>query len=438
MTVGADSAKNVTTLYYKANKNTAYTVEHYLEKLDGSYELKDTENLTGTTDSEVTAAAKDYPGFTFNDSVEGTVKSGTIAGDGSLVLKLYYTRNSYTVTYAYEGTVPEEASALPAEAVYKYGADVTVAEGATAPGYTFSGWSRKEDFTMPAENVTITGSFTAKGDTEYKVEHYLQDLDGKGYTLKDTETQKGETGTKVTANPNTYKGFTFDDSVKGTKQEGKIKGDGSLVLKLYYTRNSYKVAYEYEGNVPKGASELPEEASYKYGAEVNVAAKATAPAGYTFNGWTTENATVKDGKFTMPTGNVTLKGKFTANEDTKYKVEHYLEKLDGTYELKDTENLTGTTDSQVSATAKGYPGFTFDVSVDGTKQSGVVKGDGSLVLKLYYTRNSYKVTYEYTGTVPEGTSGLPGTVSYKYGNRRNSSSKSKRTCRLHIPWLVYR
>ena len=63
---------------------------------------------------------------------------------------------------------------------------------------------------MPAENVTITGSFTAKGDTEYKVEHYLQDLDGKGYTLKDTETQKGETGTKVTANPNTYKGFTFD------------------------------------------------------------------------------------------------------------------------------------------------------------------------------------------------------------------------------------
>ena len=45
--------KNVITLYYKANKNTAYTVEHYLEKLDGSYELKDTENLTGTTDSEV-------------------------------------------------------------------------------------------------------------------------------------------------------------------------------------------------------------------------------------------------------------------------------------------------------------------------------------------------------------------------------------------------
>ena len=69
----------------------------------------------------------------------------------------YYTRNSYDVAYAYTGTVPTGASALPEKATVKYGAPVTVAEAATAPGYTFSGWSRN-DFTMPAENVTITGS----------------------------------------------------------------------------------------------------------------------------------------------------------------------------------------------------------------------------------------------------------------------------------------
>ena len=34
-------------------------------------------------------------------------------------------------------------------------------------------------------------------------------------------------------------------------------GDGSLVLKLYYTRDSYKVTYQYTGKVPTGASELP-------------------------------------------------------------------------------------------------------------------------------------------------------------------------------------
>ena len=89
------------------------------------------------------------------------------------MLKLYYTRNSYDVTYAYTGTVPTGASALPEKATVKYGAPVTVAEAATAPGYTFSGWSRN-DFTMPAENVTITGSFTANSNTEYTVRHHFR------------------------------------------------------------------------------------------------------------------------------------------------------------------------------------------------------------------------------------------------------------------------
>ena len=71
--------------------------------------------------------------------MEGTVASGNIAGDGSLVLKLYYTRNSYEVSYAYTGTVPADASALPEKAAVKYGASVTVAEAATAKGHTFSG-----------------------------------------------------------------------------------------------------------------------------------------------------------------------------------------------------------------------------------------------------------------------------------------------------------
>ena len=425
LTVGANASDNVIKIYYKADTNTAYRVEHYLQNLTGDgYDLADTEELTGTTGKEVTAKAKSYTGFTFDDSVEGTVKSGTIAGNGSLVLKLYYTRNSYKVTYAYTGTIPEGASTLPAEATYKYGATVSIADGATAPGYTFSGWSRTEDFTMPHADVTITGSFTANGNTEYTVEHYLEDLDGKGYTLKDTETQNGETGTSVTANPKTYEGFTVDYSVEGTKKEGKIKGDGSLVLKLYYTRNSYKVTYTYEGTVPAGASKVPAEKAYKYGADVTVAAKATAPAGYTFNGWTTADATVKDGKFTMPEGNVVLKGNFTANTNTKYQVKHYLEKLGGTYELEDTEELTGTTDSNVTASEKAYTGFMLDPTVEGTKLSGKVKGDGSLVLKLYYTRNSYEVTYEYTGTVPTGASGLPSTVSYKYGANVTVAAKA--------------
>ena len=414
-----------TTTYYAkwtARTDTAYTVEHYLQDLDGEgYTLTETEPKTGTTGTEVTAEPKSYTGFTFDNSVEGTVQTGTIAGDGSLVLRLYYTRNSYKVTYTYEGTAPEGASELPEEATYKYGASVEVAGNATAPGYTFSGWDSDDveiaenEFTMPAQDVVITGSFTANTNTAYKVEHYLQDLDGEGYKLTETETKAGTTGTQVTADPKSYTGFTFDRSVEGTVQTGTIAGDGSLVLKLYYTRNSYKVTYAYEGTAPKGASELPEEATYKYGVSVEVAGNATAP-GYTFSGWDSDNVEIAENEFTMPAQDVVITGSFTANTNTAYKVEHYLQDLDGEgYKLTETETKAGTTGTQVTADPKSYTGFTFDRSVEGTVQTGTIAGDGSLVLKLYYTRNSYKVTYAYEGTAPKGASELPEEATYKYG-----------------------
>ena len=162
----SNSGNNILYAQWKPRTDVRYTVEHYKQNLAGDgYELAETEaSLTGTTGQTATAQPKSYDGFTLNEGAEGTVASGVIAGDGTLVLKLYYDRNSYTVTYDY-GTAPAGASALPEEAAYKYGADVAVAPRATAPGYTFSGWMRNgaaaEDFTMPAGNVTITGSWTA-------------------------------------------------------------------------------------------------------------------------------------------------------------------------------------------------------------------------------------------------------------------------------------
>ena len=414
-------AENVTiTGSFTANGDTAYTVEHYQQNLAGDgYDLveADTEHLTGETDTTATANPKTYTGFTFDGTVEGTVASGNIAGDGSLVLKLYYTRNSYEVSYAYTGTVPAGASALPATASYKYGADVTVAPPAAAPGYTFNGWLEDgkvtASFKMPAGPVQLTGSFTANTDTRYTVEHWTEDLDGEGYTLRETEANlTGVTDTTATAETKSYEGFRFDEDNENNVLTGVITGDGKLVLKVYYARNSYEVSYDY-GAAPTGASQLPGTASYKYGAEVRVADKATAP-GYTFDGWKKDNAEVTS--FTMPAGAVQLTGRFTANTDTGYKVEHYQQNLAGdAFVLFETEEQNATTDTHVSATPKDYTGFTYDGTVDGTVTEGNVAGDGSLVLKLYYTRDSYKVTYQYTGKVPTGASELPAETTEKYG-----------------------
>ena len=390
---------------YRAATDTAYTVKHMLQDVTGDGYTEDAaarQTLHGTTGADTNAAAKSYEGFTAQAVVQQA-----IAADGSTVVEIKYDRNSYEVTYAYVGTAPAGASALPEKATVKYGAPVAVAAAATAPGYTFSGWSQKEDFTMPAENVTITGSFTANSNTEYTVRHHFQNILDDAYdadTAMLSETLSGTTDTLTAAAAKTVAGFTAQSF-----QQKNIAGDGSTVVDIYYNRNSYGVSYRYL-NTPAGASALPAGASYRFGAAVTVAEAATAP-GYTFSGWST-------GDFTMPAQDVEITGSFTANGDTAYTVEHYQQNLAGDgYDLveADTEHLTGETDTTATANPKAYTGFTFDGTVEGTVASGNIAGDGSLVLKLYYTRNSYGVTYAYTGTVPADASALPEKAAVKYG-----------------------
>jgi uncharacterized repeat protein (TIGR02543 family) len=379
---------------FKANDNTAYKVEHYKQDLGAeTYTLADTDNMTGTTGATTAAAAKDYAGFTVQ-----AFDQATIAADGSTVVKIYYNRDSFKVTYTYTGDVPAGATALPAEATYQYGASVTVADAATATGYTFSGWSTTGTFDMPANNVTITGSFKANDNTAYKVEHYKQDLGAETYTLADTDSMTGTTGATTAAAAKEYAGFTVQAFEQAT-----IAGDGSTVVKIYYNRDSFKVTYEYTGDVPAGATALPAEATYQYGASVTVAAAATA-TGYTFSGWSTKD-------FTMPAADVTITGSFKANDNTAYKVEHYKQDLGAeTYTLADTDNMTGTTGATTAAAAKDYAGFTVQAFDQAT-----IAGDGSTVVKIYYNRDSFKVTYEYTGDVPAGATALPAEATYQYG-----------------------
>ena len=245
-----------------------YTIEHYIQGLDENFELKDTETsgevLAGT---ETSYTANDYTGFTFDDDKTEN-KGAKVPTNNNLVIKLYYTRNSYKVTYKYEGTTPNGASALPTEKTYKYGASVTVAEDATAPGYKFSGWDH-EDFTMPAEDVVIKGSFEARNDTKYRVEHYLENLNDEGFTLEEGKDYAATTDTKVTAEPKEYPGFTFDSTVVGTKTEGTVTGDGQLVLRLYYVRATYTytIHYFYNGVEDEEKQEGPFQA--KFGEKVN-------------------------------------------------------------------------------------------------------------------------------------------------------------------------
>ena len=121
---------------WTANKNTAYKVEYYLENVNkNGFDIitSETENLTATTDTTVTAEQKAFEHFTFN--AQKSIESGTVAGNGSLVLKIYYTRNTYSVAAndTSIGNVTNSGN-------HAYGKTVTLTASVKKLGYAFAGW----------------------------------------------------------------------------------------------------------------------------------------------------------------------------------------------------------------------------------------------------------------------------------------------------------
>ena len=357
------------TATFKSAK-ASYKVEHYLQNLDDEgYKLEDTdENLSGTIGTQVMAAPKTYTGFTYSDQVSTMTKSGTVTEDGELTLKLYYTRNTHNVIYQITGSYFANEEYAKQENI-KYGAPLTlISDDMAKSGYEWSGWSSLPE-TMPDADVIVTGSYTATDDTDYTVEHYLENLDGS-FTLKETEYLNAKTDTDVTATEKSYTGFTFDSSVAGTVQSGKVDAEGSLVLKLYYTRNSYKVTYSYDGAAPDDATPpLPEEASFEYGASVTVAALPTSET-HNFNGWNTSDAAISNNQFIMPAKDVALTGHWTAKEIEPTTVTVNFKIVGGTWD-------DNTIPTSVEVTLTNGKGSLANVTIPTGKPDGEHEGTGT-------------------------------------------------------------
>lgn len=135
------------TVTYTASTGTPYEVHHYLERLEGAYPdvPKEKDNLRGETGAWTAAAAKSYDGFTPIEFEQKRIKA-----DGSTVVKIFYTRNSYLLTYK-----DSLSAGVYASQTYKYGAAVTAIADPTKTGYTFTGWSPAVPDTMPAWALTV-------------------------------------------------------------------------------------------------------------------------------------------------------------------------------------------------------------------------------------------------------------------------------------------
>ena len=148
----------------------------------------------------------------------------------------------------------------------------------TKAGYTFDGWDY--DFTKPVDGaVTINAKWTANTDTKYKVEYYLQNLDNDDYTLEETANLTGTTDTTANAEQKTFEHFVIDIEISIVS--GNIEGDGTLVLKIYYTRKTYEILIE---NDETSGTVTDISGTYKYGEKLTVKVESTN-RGYIFDGW---------------------------------------------------------------------------------------------------------------------------------------------------------
>lgn len=214
--------------------SVSYTVRYYQQNDNGGYDEMTSSAETHTETGWIGEAVeikvsvnttKDLPaGYAFEQTNPATLpEKYTVAAYGTSstdnVIKVYYKKNQFTVSYEYTGTVPSDATTLPKEASYKYGETVTVAAAATAAGYTFSGWSTTDatiasgEFIMPANNVNITGSWSIDDDQTVPVTYKAE---GNGTVINASDNiqivnANGLTGSTATAKS----GYKFVGWYKG-------------------------------------------------------------------------------------------------------------------------------------------------------------------------------------------------------------------------------
>ena len=340
---------------FAAAGDTAYTVNTYVMGTDGTYGDPTSEKLTGTTGSTATYAPEAREGFTVADE---SVLSGTIAAEGNLVLKVYYSRNKYTLTV--DGVASE---------VY-YGAAVSVAEP-SKEHYTFAGWEPELPDTMPANDVTVVSKWAEDG-----ADYTAYDAAVAAAQAKKAETDYDKT---YTAESRAALDAALAEKVSGKKYSEqnvvdaatKAINDAIAALDLMtYNATFYVDGTEYRV-VPT-----------KVGAQI-VAPKAPSKTGYVFTGWDPAVGV-------MGTEDVSFNAQFSAGE-VSYKVETYVMGLDGQYGAAETKTVPATTGAAVSVEPEAREGFTV---ADNSVLSGVVAADSSLVLKVYYSRNQYKLSVD--------------------------------------------
>lgn len=247
ITVGGENIQedqNFTVKYTPAV--VKFSVKHLLQNVSNDEYTQDgdPEIRNGNTGDEVgETLEKNYPGF-YSLKYDATVK---IAGDESTVVEVKYDRYYYLINFNLDG-------GYGVEPIYaRYGAPVNVGNP-QKPGYTFTGWSGEIPKTMPVIENPL--SFTAKwqkGTAGFTVVFWYENADNDGYSVVGSyKPADVAPGTQKSSGDYQNQSFEGRDDKHFTYNTDKVEtvnvnGDGSTVLNVYYTRNTYTLTFKEGG-----------------------------------------------------------------------------------------------------------------------------------------------------------------------------------------------
>ena len=427
------------TLYAKwVPDNINYFLVLRKEGADGKW-TQTTKIQTGKTDETVTINPAEFLTEAENSiyTIPKPMSYKVNAEDGGTV-SISYARQRYSLTYDLNA---EDAAWVsnPGVKSYRLGAALKLLTQSYVKraGYAFDGWYTDADcttavteITMPDHDVTLYAKWTAQGGISYTVEHYQQNVTDDDYTLADKESKTGATGQSTAAESKPYPGFTAQSFEQKT-----VEGDGSTVVKVYYTRNEYTLTYDLNGSDAVWTNgETAKSCKYRFGAEITTpTSNDLSRVGYAFDGWYTDaGCTTEFTAATMPAENTTLYAKWNAGE-VNYTVNYYLQNVDGTdYVLKDTVTGSGVT-GQIVGVQKSYEGFT---PKSDTPSSITLQADSAQnVADIYYTRNQYMLTFELGDGVTLDEGCAPNGGSIYYGAEISTDmTNAKRTGYTFVGW----
>ena len=431
------SEETTYTVYYKPAE-VEFTVKYYQQNVgDDKYMLSGTVTKRGYTEAPVSKYATGADGFDVNyDGFTRLLYDGTatIAADGSTVVELYYDRNYYLMNFDLDG-------GYGVEPIYaRYDAPINVGTP-TKPGYTFNVWKPELPAKMPAENTTHKATWNA-GTTSYTVVYWYENANDGGYSyVADQTISDVEPGTSVSSND--YKDQNFTSENKDTKhftynasktENVTVKGDGSTILNVYFTRNTYTLKFR-ELDCDKWwlITHTHDDSCYKEIKTITAKYQADIHNNFPIKDgdetiwWKVPDGTETYGELdeqtylgsidTMPGENITFEKYDT---ESGAKIYYYVETLNGT--SGDT-TYNGKNYTQYKVIDRDYSGNTsLTYKEEFHPITGFTQGDSKPTLPkdssvkmqknnyLYYTRNSYKLKfYNYNDYVD----GKEASVQYK-------------------------